>query len=58
MVWLRWSGYYIGSDVVFRVLRRLPAVVWILRRLPAVVLILRWLHCGGEGTTMVVGLQW
>ena len=47
MVGLRWSWYYNGSDVVFGVLRPLPAVVWILR----------WLHYGGEGTTMV-GLQW
>ena len=52
MVGLRWSGYYNGLDVVFGVLRRLPAVVWILR----------WLDCGGEGTTMaglqMVGVRW
>ena len=47
MVGLRWSEHYNGSDVVFGVLRRLPAVVWILR----------WLDCGGEGT-MMVGLRW
>ena len=48
MVGLRWSWYYNGSDVVFGVLRRLPAVVRVLR----------WLGCSGQGITMVVGLPW